>query len=165
MKRIDKIQIVRHTDTDPDSDLSFLGTYSNTPGPDDKTIDRQARGDMERSEYRYFVAANSAKDTGNPQSVDQDYARMEAYNHQGWCMMGVSAQAIVETSDDGKTWTRQLVKSGGLWGIESDSDASYFREVAEEQLATLTPILVEFGFTDAEITAAHPASLDPIDEQ
>lgn len=50
--------------------------------------------------------------------------------------------------------TVQRIRSPGLWGIESDSDKSYFQEVATEQLAELRGILAEMGFTAKQLDAA-----------
>ncbi len=154
-KRILSIKLRRETDTDPD--LSHLGEYSNSPGPDDRTIDRQERGDCGRNEYRYFVASMSGEETGNPESVEQDYQRMEDYNRCGWCSVGVWVEATVQFSPGGPT---QKIRSGGLWGIESDSDDSYFSEVQGEQLAELREQLKAAGFKAITISKAfHGAEL------
>lgn len=146
---IRSIKIRREVDTDPD--FSHLGEYSNSPGPDDKTIDRQERGDCGRNEYRYFVAAMSGEETGNPESVEQDYQRMEDYNRQGWWFVGVWAEASVQFTPGGPV---QKVRSGGLWGIESDSDKEYFAEVEGEQLAELADQLKAAGFNPGTIRKA-----------
>ena len=44
--------------------------------------------------------------------------------------------------------------TGGLWGSESDSDASYFAEVEQEQLDELAKELTALGFTKRQIDAA-----------
>lgn len=144
-RRILRVVLRHETDTGPD--LSYLGEYSSAPGPDDRTVDRQKRGDMERGEYRYFVAAMSGAETGNPKSVNQDYRRMEEYNRGGWCMTGVWAEAEVVLTGN----VIQTVRSGGLWGIESDSDDKYFKEVEAEQLGDLRTELRAAGFTLKEI--------------
>jgi hypothetical protein len=48
----------------------------------------------------------------------------------------------------------QRIRSGGLWGIESDSDASYIAEVEQGELADLRSELKAVGFSTRQITAA-----------
>ena len=143
--RIESIKLVREVDNDPD--LSYLGEYSNDECA--TSIDRQERGDMGRHEYRYFTPAMTGDETGNPESPEQDYQRMESYNRGGWCCKGV--RAVAEVIVNG---TIQHIQSGGLWGIESDSERSYFEEVAAEQLAELADILTELGFSKRAIAAS-----------
>ena len=151
MKRILSVTVHRAIDTDPD--LSWIGEYSDHPGEDGKTIDRQEVGDWERGTYRYFIAAMSESDTGSEGSVKQDYARMQDYNRGDWCMMGVWVEAEVLLTGN----ATQKIRSGGLWGIESDSDESYFAEVTQEELASLRTELKAIGFTDKQITKAFTA--------
>lgn len=68
----------------------------------------------------------------------------------GWCYMGVTASAQVQL--DGSL--TQTIRSGGLWGIESDSDESYFTEVETEQLNELRSQLHAIGFTKRAVSAA-----------
>ncbi len=146
-KRIDGVTFVRELDTDPDT--SWIGEYSSTPGADDVTVDRQERGDMSRGEFHYFIAALSATQTGNPESVEQDYNRLEALNRGDWCFIGVSAIARVVIGD-----TVQKIRSGGLWGIESDSSADHFEELKREQLSELAVQLEALGFSKRAIRKA-----------
>lgn len=148
MKRILSVKVKREMDMQPD--LSWLGEYhgrNNLILP--HTIDREERGDKGRGEFRYFTAGNSPEETGNPESVEQDYQRMEDYNRQGWCMMGVFAEAEVVLTD-----VAQTIHSGGLWEIESDSGEEYFTEVEETELDGLRIQLKEIGFTKRQIDAA-----------
>jgi len=46
------------------------------------------------------------------------------------------------------------ISSGGLWGIESDSDASYLADIAAEELSELREQLRAVGFNTRTITAA-----------
>ena len=131
------IRIIR--EADPFADLSDLGEYSNTPGA--VAIDRAARGELSPREFRYFNPAMTGEETGNPDSPEQDYQRMQAYNRGEWQMMGVHAEAVLECPNK----PRQVIRSGGLWGVESDSDEAYFAEVADEELAALRDILAAFA--------------------
>ena len=128
-------------DVEPDDhpDLSHLGTWTDDPGPDDRTVDRIERGIYGRHEARYFVAAMSADETGNPDSVEQDWKRMETYGRT-WHMIGIRATVTVEV--DG---TKQTFKSRGLWGIESDAGDDYLEEIAREELADLKTTLDAFS--------------------
>lgn len=145
MKEILSVKVVRETDCDPD--LSYLGEYSRNPGKN--CIDREERGDSERGQFRYCNVTMSAEETGNPESVEQDYKRLEAYNRGVWEMVGVYAVAEVIVNE-----VIQTIRSGGLWGIESDS-WEYFKEVEKEQLAELVAELEAVGFAEAEIVEAY----------
>ncbi len=133
---------------DEDPDTSYLGEYSNTPGP--IAIDRKERGDMERNEYQYFNPAMSGEETGNPDSPEQDYQRMEALQKGNWHYLGIIAKAEVQLTSD----SVQTLHSGGLWGIESDSGKEHFKEVAAEELASLRTELDAIGFGKRAIDCA-----------
>lgn len=137
--RIERIWVSHEPDFN--CDLSYLGEYSDSPGPN--AIDRKARGDQIRNEYRYCNIALSAEQTGNPDSVEQDYQRMEAYQRGHWHMVGIVAKALVVVGN-----VRQEIRSGGLYGIESDSDKEHLDSIAREELAQLRDILSKLGFED-----------------
>jgi hypothetical protein len=141
--RIDKIVIVHEMDTNPDA--SYLGEYTSEPGLDGRTIDRKKRGDAGQNEYRCFVAEMSGEETGNPGSVEQDYQRMESLQRGDWYLMGIQAKA--ELSYDIGQGNRRIerMQSGGLWGIESDSDADYIVEIEQNELMDLRSHLEVFG--------------------
>ena len=122
------------------------------------------RGDMGRHEYRFFnpsfnyiqadgslLAPNTAEEVRK--YVAQDYARMEDLNRGGWCYIGIKAEAEISIPS-GNYSTLQTIHSGGLWGIESDSDKSYFAEVQGEQLADLRAQLSALGFSKRAIAVA-----------
>jgi hypothetical protein len=139
MNKIESIKIVYEIDECPDT--SYLGEYSNTPDKDGYFIDRRERGDMSRNEYRYFNVG-----CGDPAYIEQDYARMEALNKGVWYFIGIHAEAKVRTSiDTGGGMQRQTMKSGGLWGIESDFDKDYIQEVAQDECLNLRTQLVSFN--------------------
>lgn len=140
--KILSIRIIHQTDDNPD--LSYLGEYSNNPAS--VHIDRKERGDMGRFEMRYFNAG-----CGDPDYIEQDYARAEAYNRGEWGMIGISAVADVQFSNGAPT---QKIRSGGLWGIESDSDTDYFSEVEREELDALRSELLSVGFSKRAVTSA-----------
>lgn len=84
--------------------------------------------------------------------AEQDYDRMEAYNRGEWCCYGVRATAEVFVNG-----VRQNLRSAGLWGLDSDSEESYFAEVEEEQMEELRDILAALGATVPEAAQAVDA--------
>ena len=114
-------------------------------------------GDMERGELRYFNAnvENFKGETPDQirQYVRRDYERMERLNRGDWCYIGIRAEAEILVPSAG-TGIVQEITSGGLWGIESDSDESYFSEVEQEELAELRTQLSGIGFSKRAISTA-----------
>ena len=76
--------------------------------------------------------------------------RMEQLNAGDWCFIGIRAKAEVTLADP----VTQTVSSGGLWGIESDSDRAYFESIEQEELAELSNQLHAAGFSKRAIAAA-----------
>lgn len=153
--RLDKIVVYHEIDTSPD--LSDLGTYSETPGPDDKTIDRRAISltreaqRIEReNEFPYFIAALSGEETGNPDSVHQDYQRMESYNRQEWYMLGIYVVATVSYDIGNGSRRLESLRSGGLWEIESDCGDEQISEFERDELDDLKAHCAQFGIDVSE---------------
>jgi hypothetical protein len=113
------------------------------------------RGDMGRGELRYFNANVENYKGETPEQVRQyvcrDYERMERLNRGDWCYIGIRAEAEILVPSAGIV---QEITSGGLWGIESDSDESYFAEVEAEELADLRRHLAGIGFNKRAIGVA-----------
>jgi len=92
--------------------------------------------------------------------VLQDYERMESLNRGAWCFMGIDAEAEIGLPQGtphpvtGQSYLIQRLTSGGLWGIESDSERSYIEEEEKNQLSELRGVLRSFGFTTRQISAA-----------
>jgi hypothetical protein len=161
MKKIESIKILH--DYDDNSDTSFFGECSDVvkPGciirssrmfiedlPDDEHLPEKGR------EYRFFHPSDSGETVGSDnyrKYALQNYDRMEQLNNGYFHYIGISAEAKVLTSYDGKNWLINTLSSGGLWGIESDSDSEYINEVQSEQLSELKDVLIEYGFTEQEI--------------
>jgi hypothetical protein len=82
--------------------------------------------------------------------LDQDEFedRREAFRRDNYSFVGVRAEA--EITVDGII---QTIVSGGLWGIESDSDAAYIKEVAGEEYNDLRRILKTLGVPTSELPA------------
>jgi hypothetical protein len=111
-------------------------------------------GGMGRNEFRYFNSSfNYVNKAGEPTDgltpedvrkyVRQDYERMEGLNAGDWCFMGIRAEAQVQTGSD----VVQRITSGGLWGVESDSDHAYITSVEKEELSALRTELKALGFS------------------
>jgi hypothetical protein len=110
------------------------------------------RGYWDPREYRYFNTSGNY--TGEPMEdiiryTKQDYERMEALNRGVWEFIGIGAKAEVVIGS-----VCQTITSGGLWGIESDSEEDYLKEEEENQLAELRGILHEMGFSKRAIATA-----------
>jgi len=71
----------------------------------------------------------------------QDFKRMTGLNNQSWYYVGIVAKAEIKTT----TGTIQTIRSGGLWGIESDA-GDYLEQVAQEQLTELRAELTALNF-------------------
>lgn len=126
--------------------------------------DCDERGDMGRNEFRYFNPSfNYVTKTDDPSDgltvaevrkyVRQDYDRMESANRGNWCMIGIRAYAEVSIPS-GISSVESEVSSGGLWGIESDSDRSYLESVEKDELASLRDELEKLGFSSRAISTA-----------
>lgn len=88
------------------------------------------------------------------ENARKDYARMEALQRGEFCFIGVRADAELNIPSDKLAFVAQEITSGGLWGIESDSDASYLKEIEDEELSELRGQLRALGFSTRAISAA-----------
>lgn len=169
MKNKNHIEGVRiETVADESPDLSYLGKYSNS-AETEFAIDREERGDCGRGEYRFFnpgsveafnpaaswIPADAADkrahwEAAMRSNAEADYKRAEAGNAGDWHMVGVIAKAVVRSASG----VSQTLRSGGLWGIESDSGAEYIESVKADELADLRRELESFGFSTRAINYA-----------
>jgi len=133
-----EVEIVIEPDENPD--LSHLGEFSRTPR--EGAIKQSQRPGM----YTYFNPCN-------PERGQEDYKRMKAYERDEWHMVGVFAKATIEVhTKDGDIL--QTITSGGLWGIESDSDPDYIeQEVGYEEYCKLIRILDALGIPEEAVPA------------
>lgn len=69
----------------------------------------------------------------------QDQERLAAYGDD-WNMIGIYAVANVAIRG-----VIQRIRSGGLWGIESDSGKDYFNSVGKEEYGSLKDLLKDIG--------------------
>lgn len=142
MKKIEKIEVKKIPDYD--SDLSYLGVFSNTPGEFSVKHNGGSR------EYAYFNADN----VENMEQARQNYDRIMQYD-KGFLMdYGVMAEARILTSKDGSYWKTDKITSSGLWGMSSDNSPEEFKAEANNQLGKLAETLKEFGFKPKEIKGA-----------
>lgn len=132
-------------------------------------------GDMLAREFRYFNPSfNYITKTDTPSDgltiaevrkyVRQDYERMESLNRGNWCFIGIRAEAEISLptlANKGCVHGREVfyhtsqnITSGGLWGIESDSDKPYLESVERDELADLREQLKTLGFSSRAISTA-----------
>ena len=146
MKRISSITIERKPDYD--ADLSFLGTFDNEP-KDKFAIEHEPNNPRV---FHWFNPQPGTVET--KEQAQQVYERMMGYENGQWGMIGIRAKAEIQTSEGGNSWFCNDVESGGLWGIDDDSEESYLKEIEREQLDELKDVLLELGFTKEEIDKA-----------
>ena len=153
--KIEKIRIVHKTDENPD--YSFMGEYVDIPEagvivrrlgifwedmPEDQEVPQRGR------EYRFFKPYAGGEKVGTEDYKKygmQDFKRMESLNRGHWFFMGIYVEAEVSYPIELGSRRLEWLKSGGLWGIESDSDESYIDEIDKEQLDDLKEHLEVFG--------------------
>lgn len=86
----------------------------------------------------------------------QDRERLESYG-RSWYMQGCYAVAEIHIlTQQGGHSTIQHIRSGGLWGIESDSDGDYKQEIEQEQLADLKSQLDQLNVDTSNFQALVP---------
>lgn len=146
----DGFHVVIGKEDDDSPDLSYLGEYTSKV-PDlpyyDRALERviterTADDDwndedaakverFDRRSHRYIAAG-----TGDPEYIEQDAKRLEGYGER-WSCVGVVARVYREGV--------KLAESA-LWGIETDSDASYFEQVGSD--------VADEALTEAKATLA-----------
>lgn len=114
-------------------------------------------GHWDSREYRYFNPSSNYKGESPEDTIKyvrQDYERMERLNAGDWCFIGIRAEAKYSVGESRGGYLEQEITSGGLWGIESDSDDSHLTSVEMEELADLRTQLEGIGFSKRAIAAA-----------
>ncbi len=111
-------------------------------------------GDMGRGEFRYFngpVENYQGEDPADIRKyIRQDYDRMESLNRGDFSFIGIRAEADVQMPSG----IVQRITSGGLWGIESDSEEGYLETVQTEELAELKKELFALEISRRAIATA-----------
>ena len=158
MAKILKLQVKQEADEHSDG-ADYLGTYSDTWAPG--AVNREKALGYRfwtGREFRFWHWAREGDDDGfaflrargwSKQAAREevarykaaDFRRMEDLQNGGWFFVGVWAEAEVQSEAGGVV---QRLRSGGLWGIESDGGA-YLADVGREELAGLREELEAFG--------------------
>lgn len=155
--KIESLKLIHQADDSPDT--STIGEYTDqcsdwaierSSGQYVKFLPEDFEMPSAGREYRFFepYAGGEERGTKYYQTYGlQDFKRMEELQRGEWYYMGIYWIAEVSHEIKGNPGSRRIqsFRSAGLWGIESDSDESYFKEVAEEQLADLKEHLEHFG--------------------
>lgn len=127
--KVVKIEVKRIVDEDPD--MSYLGT---TPayhyGKNGSNWEHVSEEYMQKIIHNYGSIWNACM-----VYAKRDKERLDAYNRCVWEMIGIRAVATIHIPVDGNTAKIQTIDSGGLFGIESDSDDSYIQDIGREQIA------------------------------
>jgi hypothetical protein len=138
------VKVRRLVDIEPD--LSYLGKFTNRPKlpyydrcaqmavlnaqDEDKANEVFEERGWSNREYRYiddFAGIDGSEPNEEQRKhIEQAAKRLEDYDRGEWQMLGVVAEAYREGVE--------LGRSTGLWGIESDSDESYFAEVEQGEI-------------------------------
>lgn len=113
-------------------------------------------GHWNNREFRYFnPSGNYNGDT--PENIvkytQQDYERMEGLNRGDWCYTGIRAHAEYSIGTTGYAVIQELA-SGGMWGVESDSDKEFIESVEHDELNELQKQLTAIGFGKRAIASA-----------
>jgi hypothetical protein len=115
-------------------------------------------GCVERGEFRYFNGCPENYQGEDPveirKYIRQDFDRMEAANRGDWCYLGIRVDAQVTLREENGRSIVQDITSGGLYGIESDSEASYFKSVAADEWSELKKELGALGFSKRALAVA-----------
>lgn len=105
--------------TCPDCYTADCGACDGTGrGMETTPEERHAAECWDRRSYRYIVQGG-----GDPEYLAADAERLEAYERQEWAMLGVVVTILKAGVE---------LAHASLWGIESDSEESYFDEVAQD---------------------------------
>jgi hypothetical protein len=151
------VKVIHTLDESPDT--SCIGQYTDRVMPGkgqiirvgehygeflDEMDDENFDMPESRRECRFFIPYAGGI---GPEEEDfkkyalQDFNEMESLNNGEWFFMGIFATAEVLTPS-GMT---QYFRSGGLWGIQSNSEFGYLSEVAEEEIKNLQAELKSFN--------------------
>jgi hypothetical protein len=165
-KKIDKVVIRIMPDENPDT--SRIGEY--TDNFRNGVIVRRAGEFFEKlpedyefpgkgREFRCFKPCAGGEEVGTKEYYEygmQDYKRMEALNRGDWSFVSIAAEATILTPVNCTPAAHLInrIHSGGLWGIESDSDKEYLEEVKRDELAGLRQALSILGFSKRQIDKA-----------
>ena len=146
--KIESIAIEHKLDDNPDT--SFIGEYTSDLDDgvlvrqydkfyEDLTEEEKDQINTRNREYTGFEPYAGGEKLGTKEYKEyglQDYKRMEQLNNGDFSFMGIIAHANIYLEENGRS-TYQKITSGGIWGVESDSDKSYIEEIEKEQTEDL----------------------------
>lgn len=148
--KVVKIEVKRIVDENPD--LSFLKT---TPeyhyGKNGSNWEHVSEEDKQNIIHNYGSIWNACM-----VYAKNDQERLDAYYKGIWEMIEIIAVATIHIPVNDNTVKIQTIDSGGVFGIESDSDDSYIRDIGKEQIAEVKNhlrILCVDSIDDCEIIA------------
>lgn len=85
----------------------------------------------------------------------QDAQRLQDYRDGYWHTVGIYAEAKLRFATPQGGWLNgPEVRTGGIWGIESDSGDDYFEEIGQDELEELRAELYALGFGVVEVDVA-----------
>ena len=97
-------------------------------------------------DYNDIQLAQQPDDTPDPSYLEQQGMgfedRLAAFNRGDFCFVGVYARYELHNWQSGVTAS---FRSAGLFGIESDSDGTYFQQVFAEERQSLIADLEALG--------------------
>lgn len=140
MLRIERIWITWTPDTD--GDPSFLDrTAEDHYGENGAAWNHVSAEQKRRVEAQYGSIWDACV-----AYAKQDAKRLKAFDDGEWHMMGCVAHAEVSYEESPCGSRRlQVFTSGGIWGIESDSDSDFKGATEKDQLDDLKAHLQHFG--------------------
>jgi len=135
---------------DDNADTSWLGKYTDEIEDgvivrkfnmfyEDLSEDEQEELPERGREFRCFKPYAGGENVGTKEYKEygmSDYRRMEGLNNGIWNFIGIKAKADIYFEENGVSQYQEIT-SGGLWGIESDSDKQYIEECEKEQIEDL----------------------------
>jgi hypothetical protein len=115
-----------------------------------------------QKEYRFFVSSDNYIDVEPAERLkyaEQDLERMLRYLSGELSSIGIRAVATFTIPVFGDSTMQQTVDSPGIWGIESDSEASELASVACDEIVELRAMLMGMGIDPSPVNAAVNAAL------
>jgi len=94
---------------------------------------------------------------------EEGKARLAEYG-SSWWQEGIRAEATVYHTEPGsEVATIHTITSGGIWGVESDSDRVYKEELAREELAELRGLCLDLNGVTPEAFAEAAAKAENVE--
>lgn len=120
------------------------------PGPNHVPHDPKSWAHVADATKAACIAKHGSLEAQDLDYARQDWQRMEALARDDWYFVGIIAKAVI-TSFHG---IEQTIRSGGVWGVESDCGQNNMQELADNELASLREELLALGFKKRQIDYA-----------